>query len=216
MVTAIQYNDPSFDITEAVLEKQYELPRGLMRAIRTRGEKSNNNQVSPKGAKGVYQFMPATFTQFADPGASPTDPDAAAVAAARYLSYAMKQYGGNVGAVAAEYNGGPKAAKAYLRNGDPGNKETRDYVQRVMGGMGDAQVGAPRTLTPQQRMIAQTATPASPFGGEEYTTPVEDISPAQLASFDLDSDLQTPDMDLLADNMLDTKIGSIVDEVLNG
>lgn len=220
----LRYDDPRFDTTEAVLEKQYDLPHGLMAAIRTRGEKSNNDQISPKGAKGVYQFIPATWNKFADPGTSPTDPDAAATAAARYLSYAMKQYGGNVGAVVAEYNGGPKAARAYIRTGDPGNKETRGYVQRVLGSLGGgsttvqaAQDPYDQAQRPQWMAQAPSPMPASPFGGDEYTTtnPMMAQSP-DISDLNLDVDLGTPDMDLIADNMLDNKIGSIVDEVLNG
>lgn len=215
---ALRYDDPSFDMTEAVLEKQYNLPRGLMAAIRTHGERSNNDQVSPAGAKGVYQFIPSTWNKFADPGTSPTDPDAAATAAARYLAYAMKQYDGNIGAVVAEYNGGSKAAKAYLRTGDPGNKETRGYVQRVMGSLGGAGTGSYDQPQRWQRM-AQAPMPMSPspFGGDEYTTtnPIVAQTP-DISDVDLNVDLSTPDMDMIADNMLDNKIGSIVDEVLNG
>lgn len=266
---ALKYNDPSFDTTEAVLEKEYNLPPGLMAAIRTRGERSNNDQVSPKGARGVYQFIPATWNKFADPGTDPTDPDASATAAARYLSYAMKQYDGNVGAVVAEYNGGPKAAKSYLRTGDPGNKETRGYVQRVMGalngvtpqatnqpsltdltGVSEEELqnikdkidrdyndardkgllipGAPamamQTLSGQapQTAVAHAEQPVttsaapSPFGGDEYASPSMGQSmQAMQPNADLNN-INLDDMASLEDNMLESRVGAIVDEVLNG
>lgn len=233
MVKNIRYDDPSLSVTEAVLEKQYDIPRGLMSAIRTRGERSNNNQVSPVGAKGIYQFMPATWDKFADPGTSPTDPEAAAVAAARYLAYGMKRYGGNVGAVVADYNGGPRAAKAYIRTGDPGNKETRGYVQRVMGALGRAVVTG-EAATPSRgyqqdapRVAKSLRQPPQPslLGEDAYNIPdmvdpldvavggQVEASPYTNLDVDLNVDLGS-DMDFVAAGLLDDKVGSIVDEVL--
>lgn len=137
----ISYNDPQFDILEANLEQEFGLPRGIMRGIRTKGERSNSNQVSPKGAAGVYQIMPATWkTVMADrPSAKPTDSDEAALAAARYLSRAMKETGTtDIGALLAEYNGGRKVYNRYVESkartgvGDPGNDETRKYIAAVL------------------------------------------------------------------------------------
>ena len=58
------YNDPHYDAIEHSLESEFNLPSGGMKAIRTRGERSNENQVSPVGARTVYQIMPATRSLF--------------------------------------------------------------------------------------------------------------------------------------------------------
>ena len=50
----------------------------------TLGEKSGNNSVSPKGARGRYQFMPDTAAQY---GLSdPTNESASRAAARRYIT----------------------------------------------------------------------------------------------------------------------------------
>ena len=40
----------------------------LLLAIRLSGEKSNNDAVSPKGAKSVMQFMPETWKEYSNNG----------------------------------------------------------------------------------------------------------------------------------------------------
>jgi hypothetical protein len=209
----VLFNDPTLGVTEAALEQEFALPRGLLTAIRTKGERSNSDQVSPKGAKGVYQFMPDTWAKFAEPGADPRDAEAAALAAARYMAYASKLYGGNPGAMLAEYNGGPKAAKKYLQTGDPGNAETRKYLANTLPSIGQEAGAAPAAQVMQQAIT-------SPFGNDAYTTSQQQIfSTALLDGIDpetLDSRLDTPDLDMVADQMLDTQVSTIVDEVLNG
>jgi hypothetical protein len=240
MAKELSYKDPSFDLLEAGLEREYKLPRGLMSAIRTRGEKSNNNQVSPKGATGVYQFMPKTFLAYADPGTKATDPEAAAVAAARYLADASKWYGGDIGAMAAEYNGGPKAAKRYLATkkttgvGDPGNDETRGYVTRVLAGMSGSKPEYQASTIPRstpsttqvERPTQQDVTPwnavkaSSPLGTDIYALDDDMLGVSGGWSDNMDVGLET---NLLGSSDLtsvgasdESKIAMLVDEVLNG
>ena len=90
----------------------------------------NAQAISPKGAEGIAQFMPATagFRGLADP----FDPIAALREAASYLSELRKQFG-NLGLAAAGYNAGPGRVSAWLngKSGLPG--ETRNYVAVITG-----------------------------------------------------------------------------------
>jgi hypothetical protein len=61
---AQSYQSPVYDQLEASLEQEYGLPAGLMGRIRTLGERSNADQVSPAGARTVYQVIPATRDAF--------------------------------------------------------------------------------------------------------------------------------------------------------
>lgn len=56
----IAYDDPRYSGLAAKYEGMYGLPKGILDAIRTLGERSNANQVSEAGAKGVYQFIEPT------------------------------------------------------------------------------------------------------------------------------------------------------------
>ena len=103
----ISYKDPAWDTAEAEAAKRTGVPKEVLAAIRTQGEKSNGDQISPKGAKGVYQFMPKTERLFFEKygvSAYSDDPVEQATAAAYHLkeSYARTK---DWGLAAAGYNG---------------------------------------------------------------------------------------------------------------
>ena len=54
-----KYNDPFYDKTDIDASQKVGIPVDVLRAVRLAGEKSNENQVSSAGAKGVYQFIPS-------------------------------------------------------------------------------------------------------------------------------------------------------------
>ena len=85
----------------ASLETQYGLPEGALSAIEGT-ERSGDTAVSPKGAKGRFQFMPETAKAY---GVDTSDPISSAIGAAKFLSDLQNQYGSFKAAVA-HYNGG--------------------------------------------------------------------------------------------------------------
>lgn len=132
--TALAYNAPELNEYAAHVEQQYGLPPGLINALKNAGERSNSTQVSPAGARGVMQFMPENLHKYGV--TDPTDPVQMIDAAGRYLADTMRQYGGNVDAVIADYNGGPRQARAVLAGDAPPASETRAYLARVREAMG--------------------------------------------------------------------------------
>ncbi|MQA34544.1 NlpC/P60 family protein [Modestobacter roseus] len=81
--------------------------------------------VSPAGARGLMQFMPATARSL---GVDPGDPASAIDGAARYLASLTEQFGSTELALAA-YNAGPGTVQR--AGGIPPISETRSYVQKV-------------------------------------------------------------------------------------
>jgi hypothetical protein len=123
------YRDAAYDTLDQRYEAKYGLPQGLLSAIRLDGERSNANQVSTAGARGVYQFIASTRQGFIrnygiDPWRSA---DEQAEAAALHLRDDFKKYGSWEAAIAA-YNGGKRGVTNPV-------KETRDYVARVTAGL---------------------------------------------------------------------------------
>ena len=123
-----KFTDPVYDSIEQAMERKYNLPAGGMRAIRTLGERSNEDQVSSKGARTVYQIIPQTRKDFlkaygVDAYASK---EAAAEVAALHLRDSLRRNRGDWRAAVAEYNGGTNKA-------NHNNAETRAYVERVTG-----------------------------------------------------------------------------------
>ncbi|MBL8906670.1 MAG: lytic transglycosylase domain-containing protein [Rhizobiales bacterium] len=86
--------------------------------------------VSPKGAQGIAQFMPATAHQrgLADPFL----PHEALPASASLLADLRSRFG-NLGLAAAAYNAGPNAVAAWRAGTGGLSAETRDYVLFITG-----------------------------------------------------------------------------------
>jgi cell wall-associated NlpC family hydrolase len=115
-------------LTESVLAAQLYQESGF-----------NADAVSPVGAQGIAQFMPATWAahgkdENGDGRADPFDVQDAIPAAARYDAAIADQVasvpGDRVANMLAAYNAGPGAVLQY--QGVPPYAETQGYVQRIM------------------------------------------------------------------------------------
>ena len=90
--------------------------------------------VSPKGAAGIAQFMPATASWHGL--ADPFDPVEALRHSAAYLRELQNRFG-NLGLAAAAYNAGPARVSAWLTNHRALPAETHNYVALVTGWTAD-------------------------------------------------------------------------------
>lgn len=126
---AVSYNSPELDQIAVSAAQESGIPPKLLLAIKNAGEKSNNDQVSKKGAAGVMQFMPDTAKAY---GVDSTNPASAIKGAGRYLADLIKQYRGNVAAAVAHYNGGSTQGALVASGKPPTYPETRAYLERVL------------------------------------------------------------------------------------
>lgn len=85
----------------------------------------NAAAISPKGAQGLAQVMPATAAQFQRPGAA-----GSLTAGANYLRHLLDRFDGDLTLALAAYNAGPGAVERH--GGVPPYPETQAYVPRVM------------------------------------------------------------------------------------
>lgn len=108
------------------LEQKYGLPSGLLAAQMQAESGGNPSAVSPKGALGLFQFMPDTAKQY---GIDPLDPSQAAEGAARLNADNLRKYGGDIPSALAAYNWGPgNLDKNGLQNAP---EETQNYIMKV-------------------------------------------------------------------------------------
>ncbi|MGY1747462.1 NlpC/P60 family protein [Blastococcus sp. SYSU D00695] len=98
----------------------------LLAAVAKTESGFDSTAVSPAGATGLMQFMPATARGL---GVDPTNPASAVDGAARYLRQLTDRFGSTSLALAA-YNAGPGAVAR--SGGIPANGETRSYVSKVL------------------------------------------------------------------------------------
>jgi len=101
------------------------------------------NAVSPAGAQGLAQIMPATGR---DPGfgiapiSDPFDPVENRRLARDYLGAMLNRYGGDLEAALVAYNAGPRNADRFVAAGNdysvlPKRSETEPYVNKIMGAL---------------------------------------------------------------------------------
>lgn len=109
------------------LESQNGLPPGTLMAMMNQESGGNPNAVSPKGASGLFQFMPQTAQQY---GIDPRDPNQSAQAAATMMGQLTQKYYGNMPMALAGYNWGQgNVDRQGMQNAPP---ETQNYIQRIM------------------------------------------------------------------------------------
>jgi len=136
----------------AGLEKRHGLPPGLLAAVAQIESRGNLNAVSPRGAKGLFQFMPATAREY---GINPFDPAQSADAAAKKLSGLLKRYQGNLPAALAAYNWGEGNLERKGIANAPA--ETRAYAPQVLAAMNSGRPVPPLNVAPPP--LVQTAPP---------------------------------------------------------
>ncbi len=107
----------------------HRVPASLIRAVIAIESNFNPNAVSPKGAQGLMQLMPATAKRF---GAKNSfDPHDNISAGAKYLRWLLDAFGNDMSLALAAYNAGENAV---LRAGNkiPNYLETMQYVPKVL------------------------------------------------------------------------------------
>jgi len=147
----------------------------VLDAVEHQESGGNRNAVSSVGARGNFQFIPATWKQYGR-GKSITDPVASRDAAARYLTDLYKKHGSLPLALAA-YNGGDGGAQFLAKNPHlmhnpvpriKGNAkhnssykvETADYVNKIMSRLPNDGIGGGQS---------------SGAGGQGQVTPSSDL-----------------------------------------
>ena len=101
----------------------------LLHAVITAESNYNPRAVSPKGAKGLMQLMPATARQY---GVSNVfDPAQNIQGGARYLAYLKTLFNGDLALTVAAYNAGENAVIGHGRKVPP-FRETTAYVSKVL------------------------------------------------------------------------------------
>jgi soluble lytic murein transglycosylase-like protein len=106
---------------------EHAVPADLIHSVIKIESNYNPFAISPKGARGLMQLIPATARRFGV--ANPSDPVENIQGGAKYLKYLLDLYHGDYPLALAAYNAGEQAVARY--GGVPPYAETRNYVDMV-------------------------------------------------------------------------------------
>jgi len=193
-------------ITQAA--QQEGVPAGLVSAMMQAESAGNPNAVSPAGAQGLMQIMPATG---GDLGLrDPFNPEQNIRAGAKYLGQLLQRYDGNTGLAVAAYNMGPGALDAYLagKRNMPG--ETQAYVQKVMRHYGGLDMRGTANQMYEERQ-ARSLRRGSGGSGQQGLYAKEKYSDFQTKAEELAATLYPDDV-----NMQQAKAPVILKQLLAG
>ena len=111
--------------------RRYDLSEVLIHSVIRTESNFRADAVSPAGAQGLMQLMPATARE---PGVTdPFDVQQNIDGGAKYLRQMLDRFGGDLKLALAAYNAGPGTVARY--DGRVPYRETREYVKRVLAGM---------------------------------------------------------------------------------
>jgi soluble lytic murein transglycosylase-like protein len=129
-----------YDSLIAKASQKYNIDSALVKAVIKAESNFNHQAVSPKGARGLMQLMPATAAslQVADSFHPENNIDGGV----RYLRYLLNLFRGDLSLALAAYNAG-EAAVARHQYRIPPFPETQTYVRRVLHYFGQFRNGAP-------------------------------------------------------------------------
>jgi soluble lytic murein transglycosylase-like protein len=119
--------NPAPDKVLADAAAAYGIDPAFVRSVAQIESGLRQGAISPKGAIGLMQLMPATA---ADLQVDPKQAAANASGGARYLRELLLRYQGDSVLALAAYNAGPGAVQKY--KGAPPYEETRRYITKVL------------------------------------------------------------------------------------
>jgi len=149
----------------------YHLDPDLVNSVIHAESGFNARAVSPKGARGLMQLMPATASQLGVNDAF--DPQTNVAGGSRYLRELLERYNFDLVKALAAYNAGPERVEQY--QGVPPFRETRAYVARIVHEYNTKKIAQEKEAK-QKRVSAKTRGKARPT----LRSPQQQPSPPHL------------------------------------
>lgn len=145
--------------------KRFDLPAGWIRAVIQAESDNDQHAISPKGARGLMQLMPDTWTEMRERyviAGDVFDPAANIMAGTAYLAWMRERFG--FPGLFAAYNAGPDRYEAHLRDGMLLPAETRAYLAKLSAVVGAGEGQAKPLFVPLNAADGRLFVPLSNAG----------------------------------------------------
>jgi hypothetical protein len=123
--------------------RRFSIPALWIRSVMQIESGGDADALSPKGAMGLMQIMPETYTRMRQAfglGADPYQPRDNIMAGAAYLREMLNLYG--TSGFLAAYNAGPARYEEHLATREPLPEETQIYLSRLAPMLSGVQIGS--------------------------------------------------------------------------
>jgi hypothetical protein len=158
---------PGIDAAVERIAAEHAVPARLVHSVIQAESNYDPAAVSPKGALGLMQLIPATARRF---GVSNVfDPLENIQGGVKYLRYLLDLYSGDYPLTLAAYNAGEGAVARY--GGVPPYPETRNYLERAARRLSEAPPAAAPGGAPAPAEPAKEAIPTGPNHIQEVMEP---------------------------------------------
>ena len=209
----------SYDNLFQQAESNYGLPSGLLSTMGFHESGFNPNAVSPVGARGVMQFMPATAQEY---GIDPHDTPAAIDAAGKKMAGLVKYYNGDMAKAVAAYNYGEgNLNNAIAKAGDNWQSalptETQNYLSRILGGQQSTSGANTQSDTNPDNVLnnpadaAYSTQPENLNGSQESTSETQNASAQEKGPLLSTDALEQSGATSLVDNAPHDPLVSVID-----
>jgi soluble lytic murein transglycosylase-like protein len=128
-----------YEADMAAIGARYQLSPALVDAVAWAESRYRADAVSPKGAVGLMQLMPATARELGVKDAR--DPVQNIAGGAAYLRAQLDRFDGDIERALAAYNAGPGAVARY--GAVPPYRETQRYVQSILNRLAQTALQTP-------------------------------------------------------------------------
>ena len=158
---------PNINALVESISAQHGLSPELVHSVIKVESNYDPNAISPKGAQGLMQLIPATARRF---GVSNVfNPEENIQGGVRYLRYLLDLFNNDYGLALAAYNAGEGAVFKY---GDvPPYAETKNYLVRVGKRLGEVQKGSAAAQQKEKGTNASEVQPDAPRQIEQVVGP---------------------------------------------
>jgi hypothetical protein len=146
--------------------QRFSVPAAWIGAVMAIESGGDGRALSPKGAMGLMQIMPDTWSGLRARhrlGVDPYDPRDNILAGAAYLREMFDRFG-SPGFLAA-YNAGPRSYEEHLATGRPLPAETRHYVATLAARIREGRTG--ELAGPERPMLVAQSSPLIIRGGQD-------------------------------------------------